>query len=244
MIKKIDINADLGEGAGQDSLIMPLIASCNITCGGHYGNNDTMRAAIKLAKDHNVKVGAHPSYPDPDNFGRMKVSLSRNDLIASVYNQVSHFYQICESENIEMHHVKLHGALYNLASYDAFTADAVIDAIVALKSSPKLYAPYKSVLAKKAKKVIPIMYEAFIDRRYNDDRSLVSRSETNALIKDSKLAFNQLIRIIVNKRVETVSNKKIKLKADTFCIHGDQVNSMAILNYIHDQMKHYSLELA
>ena len=243
MKRQIDINADLGEGFGNDAEMMPLISSCSIACGGHYGDKTTMLATIQLAKKYHVKIGAHPSFPDPDNFGRKYVSMTKSELTNSLVEQLLNFYTVCETEDTLAHHIKLHGALYNHAAIDPDIADAVMDAIVATRLLPKLYVPYGSVLAQKAKNTCPIVYEAFIDRRYNDDRSLVSRSESIALIKDSKYAFNQLLRIYNKAVVTTVSKSDIFIKAATFCIHGDHANSINILNYIHEQLPFYGIEV-
>ena len=140
-MKTIDINSDLGEGMDNDPLIMPLISSCNIACGGHYGDEESMRTTVRLAMKHKVKIGAHPAFPDKDNFGRKVLTMTKSELCQSVFDQLLHFYAICEIENAPVHHIKLHGALYNYAAKDAPTADAVVEAIVATKIRPKFYVP-------------------------------------------------------------------------------------------------------
>ena len=236
MIKSIDINADLGEGAGLDAKIMPLISSCSIACGGHFGDSESMLETLLLAKKHQVKVGAHPSFPDRDNFGRKVITLTKRELTDTVFHQLLHFFAICETEDIPVHHIKLHGALYNYAAIDAPTADAVVEAIVATKILPKLYVPYHSILAKKAENLLPLVYEAFIDRRYTDALSLVPRTDKNAVIDAAELAWNQLYEIIHTGYVTTISGEKRELIASTFCIHGDHENSVEILKYIRKQL--------
>ncbi|MBZ0328212.1 MAG: LamB/YcsF family protein [Altibacter sp.] len=236
MIKSIDINADLGEGAGLDAKIMPLISSCSIACGGHFGDSESMLETLLLAKKHQVKVGAHPSFPDRDNFGRKVITLTKRELTDTVFHQLLHFFAICETEDIPVHHIKLHGALYNYAAIDAPTADAVVEAIVATKIRPKLYVPYHSILAKKAENLLPLVYEAFIDRRYTDALSLVPRTDKNAVIDAAELAWNQLYEIIHTGYVTTISGEKRELIASTFCIHGDHENSVEILKYIRKQL--------
>ncbi|GEQ86179.1 UPF0271 protein [Patiriisocius marinistellae] len=233
---KIDINADLGEGMSNDAQIMPLISSCNIACGGHVGNEMTILKSLKLAKKHNVKVGAHPSFPDKDNFGRALITMTKKELTRSIYEQIMLFYNCCDQLKMKMHHVKLHGALYNYAAKDAPTADAVVEAILETGERPVLYVPPNSVLAEKAKNLLPIKYEAFIDRAYNEDLSLVSRKENGALIQNKKIALNQLLNIVIDQSVNTVIGVEVSLKASTFCIHGDQKNAVEILKFIIDDL--------
>lgn len=239
----IDINADLGEGAGNDHNIMPLISSCNIACGGHFGDANSMRKAIFLAKKHAVQIGAHPSFPDRDNFGRKIVTMTKNELSESIFHQVLQFAAICETEDAYLHHVKLHGALYNYAAKDAPTADAVVDGILATKSRPIFYVPYNSVLHRKAENLLPLRYEAFIDRRYRVDGSLVPRGHEKAIIENPEEAWEQLYSMVVKKSVRTISGKNLLLQANTFCIHGDHKNSVSILRYLHQQMKMHHIAL-
>ena len=239
----IDINCDLGEGTGNDHLLMPLISSCNVACGGHYGDEKSMRTAIQLAKKHKVKIGAHPGFPDRDNFGRKVLTMTKSDLTQSIFDQLLQFYAICELEDVEVHHVKPHGALYNYAAIDAPTADAIVSALEATKLRPKLYAPAHSILAKKAKNLFSLQYEAFIDRTYNSDLTLVARTEANALIEDKKLAWKQLLQMVSEKAITTIKNETVHIEASTFCIHGDHLNSVTILEYIHERLPEHAIRL-
>lgn len=242
-VTKIDINSDLGEGAGHDEQLMRLISSCSIACGGYFGDKDTMRTAVRLAKKHGVKVGAHPSFPDKDNFGRKLFTITKEKLTETIFNQLCAFFSICESEEYPIHHVKLHGALYNYAAKDAPTADAVVEAIIATKIRPKLYLQQGSILHRKAENIVPLVFEAFIDRNYNDDLSLVSRSNPNALISSPMDAWSQLYGIIEKGLVTTVDGEEKPITASTFCIHGDRENSVVILKYIHRQMADLKISL-
>jgi len=243
-LNNIDINADLGEGAGFDAQLMPLISSCSIACGGHFGNEDTMRTALQLAKKHRVKAGAHPSFPDADHFGRKVLSMTKSALSQSIFEQLLAFYAVCETEDIAINHIKLHGALYNYAAKDAPTADAVVEAITATKLRPKLYVQHGSILHKKAENLLPLVFEAFIDRRYNKDLSLVSREQPEALIEEPMEAWKQLFDMINRGVVRTINSEEKQIVANTFCIHGDHKNSVAILKYIHKQLKHNSIALS
>jgi len=236
-LNEIDINADLGEGAGFDAALMPLISSCSIACGGHFGDKNSIRAAVQLAKKHGVKVGAHPSFPDINHFGRKVLTMTKRALTESVFEQLLTFYAVCETEDIEVHHVKLHGALYNYAAKDAATADAIVEAIIATKTRPKLYVQHGSVLHKKAENLLPLVFEAFIDRCYNKDLSLVSRDHPRALIQEPTKAWEQLFGMINRGVVSTVDSDEKQIVASTFCIHGDHENSVAILQYIQKQLK-------
>lgn len=253
-MKKIDINADLGEGAGFDEQIMPLVSSCSIACGGHYGSYDTMKEAVNLARKHNVKVGAHPSFPDKDGFGRKVVTLTKSELKETVLQQLLDFYIVCDAAGVEINHVKLHGALYNYAAKDAPTSDAVVEAIIASKQRPKLYVPHGSILHKKAENLLPLDFEAFIDRRYNRDGSLVERDTSEAVISDPQLAWKQLYEMVVLGKVSIINSEghpldttpeiqKIPMVATTFCIHGDNDASVPILNFIHQQLGKHSITL-
>jgi len=240
----IDINADLGEGSGNDAQIMPLISSCNIACGGHYGDETSMRTAIRLAKKHGVKIGAHPAFPDKDNFGRKVLTLTKSELTETIFNQLLSFYAVSEIEEAQIHHIKLHGALYNYAAKDAATADAVVEAIVATKIRPNLYVPAHSILARKAQNIVPLIFEAFIDRRYNDDLSLVSRDQEGAIIHAAEDAWLQLHKMATQKEVVSIAGNNTEIVASTYCIHGDHPNSVDILKYIHKQLRDHSMSLS
>lgn len=239
----IDLNADLGEGMPHDEALMPYLSSCSIACGGHFGNESTMREAIRLAKKFGVKVGAHPSFPDADTFGRKVLTMTQAALTESVYDQITSFFSVCASEDIQVNHVKLHGALYNYAAKDAMTADAVVKAIVATNVRPKLYVPPNSILSEKANEVLPLLYEAFIDRRYERNLSLVSRNEANAVIMNPANAWKQLKSMILDCEVETIDGQIKPIEAETYCIHGDNPEAVAILGFIHEQLEIHNIIL-
>ena len=244
MKRSIDINADLGEGTGLDTVLMPYLSSCNIACGGHFGDEETMRETIRLASRHDVKIGAHPSFPDKDNFGRKIMSLTKEELTDSIYHQLLEFLAICETEGEEIHHIKLHGALYNYAAKDAPTSDAVLEAITNLKWRPALYVPNNSVLHKKAENLLPLKFEAFIDRRYAEDGSLVPRSQPGAVIEDPNEAWNQLWEMVNKGQVTTLSGTNIQIVADTFCIHSDTVNSEKIIKHLREELSNHNIDVS
>ncbi|MCF6317907.1 MAG: 5-oxoprolinase subunit PxpA [Proteobacteria bacterium] len=230
---KIDLNCDLGEDMGNDAQLMPFLGSCNIACGGHFGDTQTMTAAVKLAKKHNVNAGAHPSFPDKENFGRKVMAISRDGLQQSLTQQISDFQQVCSACDIPMHHIKLHGALYNLAVNDAEIAAVVLNAFASVQADIKIYVPFNSAISILADDYFPIVYEAFADRAYNADLSLVSRDKPNAVITDKQQAWQQVKSIIQTGKVPTINGQMVTIKADTFCVHGDNKNAFEILQYIH-----------
>lgn len=220
--KNVDINVDVGEGIGNELLLMPFIASCNIACGGHAGDFETMHNVVKLAQQHRVKIGGHPSFPDRENFGRKPIEMSCAALFSSIKNQIDDLIQVLNKENALLHHIKPHGALYNMAMVDDCIANVIIEVMKSIALPIKLYAPYKSVIADLAKKDnIEICFEAFADRNYNADLTLVSRSENNAIIEDVDIVFEHVFRMISSEKVKTIEGLEIDIKADTYCVHGD-----------------------
>ena len=242
-MRNIDINADLGEGYGFDKELMPLISSCSIACGGHYGNQETIRTAVNLAKENGVRVGAHPSFPDTNNFGRSIITMTKSELFDSVLEQLRTFYSVCDEEEVPVHHIKLHGALYNYAARDAPTADAVVEAVIASKKRPKLYIQHGSILHKKAENLLPLVFEAFIDRHYNADLSLVPRGKPEAVITNPEIAWQQLFDLVIHGIVRTFNSEEKPIEASTFCVHGDNPHSVTILRHIRQQMKKHAITL-
>ena len=237
MITSIDINADLGEGLNNESILMPYISSCNLACGGHAGSEKIMTSVAKLAKKHKVKIGAHPSFPDRKNFGRTVVDMSAAALFYSVENQIKSLQIILREQHMQLHHVKLHGALYNLAASDQKTAEIIIEVMKCIKMPLKLYVPYNSIISKLALvEKIPTVYEVFADRNYNDDLTLVSRTEPNALITNADLAFDHVYRMITQNEVKTVKGTYKSIKAQTVCVHGDTPSAIELVEHLHKRL--------
>lgn len=239
----IDINADLGEGFPFDALILPLVSSCSIASGGHFGDDNTMRKAIQSAKKNHVKVGAHPSFPDKENFGRREMKIKDSVLQSALVFQMKSFFRICLEEQVTVNHIKLHGALYHLAATNERIADMIIETIQEVSSSTTVYLPANSVFYAKAKDQLPVKREAFIDRRYTDAGTLVSRTHREALLVKPDQCLNQLVDVVTKNKVTTISGKKIKLQAETFCIHGDHKNSVSILKYLHQNLNKYYIQV-
>ena len=226
----IDINADIGEGIGNEADLMPLLSSCNIACGGHAGDNKSMKYCVELAKMHRVKIGAHPSFPDKENFGRQAVDLSYSALYQTIKNQIKTMIHIVREEHAALHHVKTHGALYNLAAKDKTTAEVIVEVMKSIHLPLKLYVPYGSVISETAiKEGVPITYEVFADRNYNDDLSLVSRAKENAIIVDAERMTKHVENMILHQQVKTISGAEVPLKAETICVHGDNPKALKLV---------------
>lgn len=229
----VDINADVGEGLNNESQLMPFLSSCNIACGGHAGDDKTMLEVVKLAKAHKVKIGAHPSFPDQENFGRQIIKISCADLYTSLQQQVRSLMQVLRKEHIMLHHVKPHGALYNLATVDEKTAKVIIEVVKSIALPIYLYVPFGSVIADLAQKEsVKITYEAFADRNYNADLTLVSRSQTNAVITNPDEVFEHVKRMVFQQKVKTINGVEVRIKAETFCVHGDNPEALNLLQYL------------
>ena len=232
----LNINCDLGEGLNNEHIIMPLIDSCNIACGGHAGDNGSMIECIEISIKNNVKIGAHPSYPDKINFGRKKIDISSSELSYSIISQIESLETIADSYGLELNHIKAHGALYNQMIIDTELSNFYLDTIKDFKNKCSLYIPYKSEIEKIAlKKGFSIIYEAFGDRNYNDDLSLVSRNNENALITDPESVVNHIKTIKETETVKTINGNFKKIKFDTICIHSDTNNSIEILKKINQE---------
>jgi len=242
---KIDINCDVGEGVGNEAEIFPYISSCNIACGGHAGNKKTMLTVASLAKQHNIKVGSHPSYPDKANFGREVMDISHRDLIQSINRQLSDFDEVLKQTGIPLHHIKAHGALYNQTAKDENLATVYLNAIEDYKGKAMLYVPFDSIIARIAEeRGFKTWFEAFADRNYSADLSLVSRKEKNALIEEPEAVLQHILPIIKKGKVLTVDGKASNIQADTLCIHGDTVSALKILTYLSRTLPQNQVQLA
>lgn len=222
---------------GNDEAIMPYITSANIACGFHAGDPWHMQKTIQLAKDHKVKIGAHPSYPDLAGFGRRKMDIPKEELKAIIKYQISALKGMAESLGTKMEYVKPHGALYNNVATDEKEALAVIEAIKEIDDSIYLMGLAGSHLKELADHhKIRFIAEAFADRKYTSDGKLLSRKIKGASITSEKEAVNQLISIMLRNTVQTNEGEEIEIVADSICIHGDNKNAVKILMAINDKL--------
>ncbi|MCH7400381.1 5-oxoprolinase subunit PxpA [Belliella kenyensis] len=233
-----DLNADIGEGVGNDEALIPYLSSCNIACGGHTGDLNSMRESIQICKKYGIKVGAHPSYPDSKNFGRKHVVLTQDQFQKVIAQQITTFQSVCENEGVEMNHIKPHGALYNTLSIDPQESQWFVEMMKTNFSNLNLYVPPQSVIENVAiESGIKILREAFADRSYTDDGKLVERIHPLALLTDHAKVKNQMMEMVLNKSVKTISGKTIKMNFDTICIHGDNPSVLEIVKVIYNTFK-------
>ena len=232
-MKKLKINSDVGEGVEWEAELMPFLDSCSIACGGHFGDVFTMRNSVELAIANNVKIGAHPSYPDKKGFGRNKINITNNELKDSIVSQIQGLVDIVNEYNTGLSHVKAHGSLYNTCARDYDLSLLFVEAVKEFQVD-SIYAPYKSVLAEVAKRFdLKVVNEVFLDRNYNDDYSLVPRNQSNSMILEPNYMLDRYISVILRSSLKTICNSELFIKADTFCIHGDTLNSNNTLKEIY-----------
>ncbi len=218
----VDINADLGEGAGHDDELFELISSANIATGFHAGDSDTMHAAVCAAKEHGVAVGAHPSFFDRENFGRKELNVADQEVLDAVAYQLGIFQAIASALDVRPNHVKPHGALYNMAVREAKLADAIARAIESVDSKLILFAPDNSELARAGEgHGLQVAREIFADRNYLNDGWLVPRTRPDALLHDPKEAARRVLRMLREGKVRSVEGDDVDVRGETICVHGD-----------------------
>jgi 5-oxoprolinase (ATP-hydrolysing) subunit A len=233
----IDFNCDLGEGMGNDEAIMPYISSASIACGFHAGDETAMKKTIELCLKYKVAIGAHPSYPDKENFGRTNVNLPADEIYSIVSNQINSLSALANSFGKKLQHVKPHGALYNMAAKDITIANAISNAVKNFDNSLLLYGLPNSQMEKAAdENQIKFIGEAFADRTYQPDGTLTPRTHPNALIEDEPKAIEQVMQIITDKTVTCVTGEVISLMADTICIHGDGKTAVQFAEALHGRL--------
>ncbi len=225
----------MGEGTGNDTLIMPFINSANIACGYHAGDPSTIWRTIELAAEHHVKIGAHVSFFDRPNFGRTEMNLPQDDLYDLITQQLILFSEIAGSLDQKMNHVKPHGALYNMSAREVLIAKVVAKAVKDFDPALILFGLSGSHSIEQAKALgLQTASEVFADRTYQDDGSLTPRSQLNALIEEEDKVVQQVLQMINQGTVTTVSGKEIPIVAETICIHGDGKHAAAFAKAIHD----------
>lgn len=246
---KIDLNCDMGEsfGAwrmGSDAALMDFVSSVNIACGFHAGDPSVIRKTVETAIEKNVAVGAHPSFPDLQGFGRRAMSLSPAEVFDLVLYQVAAVKGICEALGGRLHHVKPHGALYNQAAKDKNLAAAIAKAVKAIDKNLIFYGLSGSVLISEAEKAgLKTASEVFADRTYAADGSLTPRTEPNALIHDSETAISQVLQMITEKSVTATGGEKVPIRAETVCIHGDGENALEFARKIKEKLTENGIKI-
>jgi UPF0271 protein len=230
---KVELNCDLGEGMPYDAALMPYLGSCNIACGGHTGDEKSILNTIRLAKKHQVKIGAHPSYPDRTNFGRLPLSIPFSSLKKSLIQQIEQVRAIGENENFKLNHIKFHGALYLHSLSSQKLARKLAGLLANEYRDLMLYAPFGSIMAQEAVlHNIPLKYEGFADRAYLTGSTLLGRKEPNALLMNLKEIEQQVVSMINSGSVSAINKKKYTIKTDTICVHGDHPKALEIVQML------------
>lgn len=240
----VDLNADLGEGASDDAELLALVSSANIACGWHAGDARLMQATVAAALARGVAIGAHPSFPDRDNFGRSEMQLSAADLRADLIYQIGALQALVRAAGGKLHHVKPHGALYNQAARDPSLADAIAAAVRAVDPTLALYGLAGSELLRAGQRAgLRAVAEVFADRGYRADGSLVPRSQPGAFIDDVDEAVARTLRMVRDGVVQAVTGETVPLQAQTICLHGDGPHALAFARAIHAALAQAGVQL-
>jgi len=233
----IDINCDMGEGIGNEEQLMPFIRSANIACGYHAGGEVAMQQVVELCRKYNVNIGAHPSFSDRENFGRTEMHLSSMEVYSLVTDQLKILSDIVKRNGARLHHVKPHGALYNMAAKDPVLAKAIAQAVKDIDGSLVYYGLSGSVMIREATGVgLQTANEVFADRTYQPDGSLTPRSQNNALLSSTDDVIKQVMKFVRENKVTTVTGEEIMVQADTICIHGDGKHTVELAKAIHQRL--------
>jgi len=229
----IELNADIGEGC-DDASLMPYLARVSIACGGHAGDAASMVAALRLAADHGVAAGAHPSYPDRSQFGRRALAASGDEIAAWVTQQTEALAELAARLGLRLAHVKPHGALYNVAARDVRVARAIARAVTEVDPALALVGLAGSQLIVAGQAAgLAVLNEAFADRRYQPSGRLVSRETVGALIVDPAAAAEQARALAEGRAVATFGGGAVRIRADTICLHSDTPGALNIARAVH-----------
>ena len=246
---EININCDLGEKSKlhsneNDPALLEIVNSANVACGYHAGDEETMREVIKISKNRGVSIGAHPSFNDPDNFGRERMNLSENEIRKLIIDQYEILQKIAQENNENVTHMKPHGALNNMACEDIELATILAKVIYEIDKDLIYLVPTGSKMEKAAKSLnMKIACEIFADRNYEDDGNLVSRKKPHALITDPEKAKKHVLSMVQNQAINCHSGKQIPCEIDSVCIHGDNKSSLATAKSIRDNLLENKLKL-
>lgn len=238
----IDINCDMGESfglwnMGNDEDVMPFVTSANIACGFHAGDPETMLKTIRLAIANNVEIGAHPGLPDLQGFGRRTMVMTNEEIYGLLVYQIGALQAFAKTQGRKLHHVKTHGALYNMSVLDFNIALAVAKAVHDVDSSLQMYVANANMVNAGLEYGMNVKFEVYADRSYQDDGTLTPRSQPQALIEDLDKAVRQVKSMVIDGTVTALSGKSVPIKADTLCIHGDQPGAAIFARQIHAALR-------
>ena len=239
---EININCDLGEKSKFHSIendpdLLNIVNSANVACGYHAGDEETMNMVIKISKSNGVSIGAHPSFNDPENFGRKRINLTSSEVNKLIIDQYEILQKIAQKHGENVTHIKPHGALNNMACEDFELANTIAKAIYNIDKNIIFLIPTGSQMEIAAKKLdLKIACEIFADRNYEDDGNLVSRTKDNALITDPEIAKKHVLSMVKNQALNCYSGKQIPCEIDSVCIHGDNKSSLATAKSIRENL--------
>ena len=246
---EININCDLGEKSKfhsieNDPKLLNIVNSANVACGYHAGDEQTMDMIIKVSKKNSVSIGAHPSFKDPENFGRKRMNLNDLEIKKLIFKQYEILQNIAQKNHENVTHIKPHGALNNMACEDLSLATTLATAVNEINKDMIYLVPTGSKMEVAAKKLnMKIACEIFADRNYEDDGNLVSRSKPNALITDPEISKKHVFNMVKNQSLNCLSGKQIPCEIDSICIHGDNISSLNTAISIKDDLLRNGLEL-
>jgi UPF0271 protein len=241
---EIDLNADLGEGCGSDEALLDLVSSANIACGWHAGGASVMRECVRWAVAKGVAIGAHPSFNDPENFGRKEMDIPASDIYAGVLYQLGALSAIARAEGGRLAHVKPHGALYNQACKNPVIADAIVAAVRDFDASLLVFGLANSGLVDATRRAgLTAIEEVFADRGYRADGSLVPRTEPGALLDDENAVLERTLAMAKAHRVQAVSGEWMPINAQTVCLHGDGAHALAFARRVRGVLEDAGIEV-
>jgi len=230
---RIDLNCDVGEGAGNEERILPLVSSANVACGFHAGDPTSLRETLRLARRHGVAVGAHPSYPDRESFGRTPLARSPEKVRDDVVYQVAALAGLCRAEGIALRHVKPHGALYNAAAQDRALAEAICEAVRSFDPGLTVVCLAGSPMAEVVRAArLRCAEEAFADRAYTAQGTLVPRTQPGAVLEDPARVAERVSILAREGYLGSIDGRPVPVRADTLCVHGDTPGALALLQAI------------
>ncbi|MFZ7200463.1 5-oxoprolinase subunit PxpA [Avibacterium avium] len=243
-MKHVDLNVDLAEGCGNDQRLLQLVTSANVACGLHAGDFNEMRKAIRWAKENQVQVGAHPSFPDRENFGRTNMQLPDEELKACLLYQLGAIKALCEAEAVPLAYVKPHGALYNQAAKDEALATLIVQTLKAFDPKLKLMGLSGSLMLQVAEQQgLGVISEVFADRHYLADGSLAPRTRPDAMVENDDEAISQVLQMVLQGTVPSVDGVEVPIKADSICLHGDGEHAISFAEKIRQALTEHNIQL-
>lgn len=241
----VDLNADLGEGCANDEALLQLVSSANIACGFHAGDAQTMQQSVRWALKYGVAIGAHPSFPDRENFGRTAMQLPPETVYAQVVYQLGALAAITRAEGGKMVHVKPHGMLYNQAATDALLADAIARAVYDVDPTLRLVGLAGSELIRAGERLgLQTRQEVFAGRRYQSNGTLVPRSQPDAMIESDELALDQTLAMVREQKVLSREGVWVPVQADTVCLHGDGEHALTFARRLREAFGEQDIQVS